>query len=89
MVRITGEVATDPTARIMEGGTLVVQFCVRTKEGWTQVVMFRTVAERAAAVLRKGINITLEGILKFSPWSGKDYVTHWSRRLIAIHMEVA
>jgi len=93
MVSITGLIATDPTARIMKGGTLIVQFCITTEEdgdsGWTQVVMFRKVAERAAAVLRRGSHITVEGILKLSPWVDKDNITRWSKRMIAIHMEVS
>lgn len=90
MVSITGHVATDPTARIMKGGTLIVQFCITTEgdgdSGWTQVVMFRKVAERAASLLKRGSHITVEGILKLSPWIDQHNTTRWSKRIIAIHM---
>lgn len=76
----------------MEDGALIVQFCITTKEdansGWTQVVMFSKIAERAASILRSGSHITLEGILKLSPWTDNNNIQYFSRRIIAIRLEI-
>lgn len=86
-VILVGNLGKDPEMRKLEGGVTRVNFSLATteyykdKEGrrieqteWHNVVLWRSVAENAERLLKKGYTIYLEGKLQTRKWQDKDGV---------------
>jgi single-strand DNA-binding protein len=84
-VILVGNLGKDPEMRKLEGGVTRVNFSLATteyykdKEGrrieqteWHNVVLWRSIAENAERLLKKGYTIYLEGKLQTRKWQDKD-----------------
>ena len=84
-VTLIGNLGRDPEIRRLESGAAVAKFSVATNENykdkngewqtqteWHDVVVWRTLAERAERDLKKGSMIYLEGKLTHRKWEDKD-----------------
>jgi single-strand DNA-binding protein len=84
-VILVGNLGKDPEMRKLDGGVTRVNFSLATteyykdKEGrrieqteWHNVVLWRSVAENAERLLKKGYTIYLEGKLQTRKWQDKD-----------------
>jgi single-strand DNA-binding protein len=84
-VILVGNLGKDPELRKLEGGISRVNFSLATteyykdKEGrrieqteWHNVVLWRSIAENAERLLKKGYTIYLEGKLQTRKWQDKD-----------------
>ncbi|HXB40519.1 MAG TPA: single-stranded DNA-binding protein [Bacteroidia bacterium] len=86
-VILVGNLGKDPEMRKLEGGVTRVNFSLATteyykdKEGrrieqteWHNIVLWRSVAENAERLLKKGNTIYLEGKIQTRKWQDKDGV---------------
>lgn len=87
-VTLIGNLGRDPEVRRLENGAIVARFSVATDESykdttgnwverteWHDVVVWRTLAERAESTLKKGMLIFVEGKLATRKWqdaNGQD-----------------
>ena len=84
-VTLIGNLGRDPEIRRLESGAAVAKFSVATNENyrdksgewqsqteWHEVVVWRTLAERAERDLKKGAMVYLEGKLTHRKWEDKD-----------------
>lgn len=84
-VILIGNLGKDPEVRRLENGAVVAKFSLATnesykdKEGkwqtlteWHEIVVWRQLAERAAAGLKKGMTVYLEGKLTNRTWQDAD-----------------
>lgn len=84
-VILVGNLGRDPEMRKLEGGVSRVNFSLATteyykdKEGrrieqteWHNIVLWRSVAENAERLLKKGNTIYLEGKLQTRKWQDKE-----------------
>lgn len=84
-VILVGNLGKDPEMRKLEGGVSRVNFSLATteyykdKEGrrieqteWHNIVLWRSIAENADRLLKKGNTIYLEGKLQTRKWQDKD-----------------
>lgn len=84
-VILVGNLGKDPEMRKLEGGVSRVNFSLATteyykdKEGrrieqteWHNIVLWRSVAENAERLLKKGNTIYLEGKLQTRKWQDKE-----------------
>ena len=84
-VTLVGNLGRDPELRRLESGAAVAQFSIATNESykdregnwrdqteWHEIVVWRQLAERAEAQLRKGMQVYLEGKLTTRSWQDKD-----------------
>jgi len=87
-VILIGNLGKDPEAKTLENGTKVVKFSMATNERytarngekmtkteWHNVVMWRSLAENAERLLKKGSLIYLEGKLRSNTYTDKEGVT--------------
>ncbi len=86
-VTLIGNLGGDPEIRRMDNGTIVGRFSLATnesykdKEGnfqtiteWHNVVVWRELAERAERSLKKGMQVYVEGKIKYRKYTGQDGV---------------
>lgn len=84
-VTLVGRLGAEPEIRTLESGAMVAKFGLATSESyrdragewqeqteWHDVVVWRTLAERAQEYLKKGSLIYLEGKLTHRKWQDKD-----------------
>ena len=84
-VILIGNLGRDPEVRHLESGASVAQFSIATTENykdragewqeqteWHEIVVWRALAERAEAQLKKGYRIYLEGKLTHRSWQDQD-----------------
>ena len=84
-VILIGNLGRDPEIRRLESGAVVAKFSLATNENyrdksgewqsqteWHDIVMWRSLAERAEAQLKKGSMIYVEGKLTHRSWQDKD-----------------
>src|SRR5437879_4845567 len=84
-VILVGNLGKDPEMRKLEGGVSRVNFSLATteyykdKEGrrieqteWHNIVLWRSVAENAERLLKKGYTIYMEGKLQSRKWQDKE-----------------
>lgn len=84
-VTLIGNLGRDPEIRRLESGAVVAKFSVATNENykdksgdwqtqteWHDVVVWRSLAERAEQSLKKGAMIYLEGKLTHRKWEDKE-----------------
>lgn len=83
-VIVLGNLGKDPELRFLEGNIAKVRFSLATTEiyrdkngnkaehtEWHHIVLWRTLAENAAKLLKKGSRIYLEGKLQTVNWTDK------------------
>lgn len=86
-VILVGNLGKDPEMRKLEGGVSRVNFSLATteyykdKEGrrieqteWHNIVLWRSIAENAERLLKKGYTVYLEGKLQSRKWQDKEGV---------------
>jgi len=84
-VTLIGNLGRDPEIRRLESGAAVAKFSIATNENykdksgewqsqteWHEVVVWRSLAERAESSLKKGSMVYLEGKLTHRKWEDKD-----------------
>jgi single-strand DNA-binding protein len=84
-VILVGNLGKDPEMRKLEGGVTRVNFSLATteyykdKEGrrveqteWHNIVLWRSLAENAERLLKKGTTVYLEGKLQTRKWQDKE-----------------
>ena len=84
-VILVGNLGKDPEVRHLEGGAAVANFPIATTEiykdktgarqeqtEWHNIVVWRSMAESAEKLLKKGTQIYLEGKLQTRQWIDKD-----------------
>ncbi|MBA3666074.1 MAG: single-stranded DNA-binding protein [Bacteroidetes bacterium] len=84
-VILVGNLGKDPELKYFEGNIAKVSFSLATTEvykdkagnrnehtEWHNIVLWRTMAENASKLLKKGMQIYLEGKLQTRQWSDKD-----------------
>lgn len=84
-VILIGNLGRDPEVRRLENGAVVAKFSVATNETykdksgawqtlteWHDVVVWRSLAERAEAQLKKGMQVYIEGKLTHRSWQDQD-----------------
>jgi single-strand DNA-binding protein len=84
-VILVGNLGRDPEVRRLENGAVVAKFSLATNEKykdkngqlvtateWHEIVVWRNLAERAEALLKKGMSIYLEGKLTHRTWQDQE-----------------
>jgi len=84
-VILVGNVGKDPELRYLEGNIAKARFSLATtevykdKDGnkveqteWHNIVMWRTMAENAEKIIKKGYQVYIEGKLHTNSWTDKD-----------------
>ena len=84
-VILIGNLGRDPEVRRLENGAAVAKFSLATSESykdksgawqdqteWHDIILWRTLAERAEQSLKKGMTIYVEGKLTHRTWQDQD-----------------
>lgn len=84
-VILIGNLGRDPELRYLEGNIAKVRFSLATTEihkdkngnkvehtEWHNIVMWRSMAENAEKLLKKGANVYIEGKLQTNQWTDKE-----------------
>jgi single-strand DNA-binding protein len=84
-VILIGNLGKDPEVRRLENGAVVAKFTLATNENykdksgewqtlteWHDIVVWRQLAERAEATLKKGMPVYVEGKLTHRTWQDQD-----------------
>lgn len=84
-VILIGNLGRDPEIRRLENGAVVAKFSLATNENyrdksgewqtqteWHDIILWRSLAERAEAQLKKGSMIYVDGKLQTRTWQDKD-----------------
>lgn len=100
-VILIGNLGKDPEVRSLENGAMVAKFSLATgesyrdKEGnwqelteWHDIVVWRTVAEKAEKSLKKGMTIYLEGKLTHRTWQDKDGNNRRTTEIVADYFRI-
>ncbi len=100
-VMLIGNLGKDPEVRSLENGAMVAKFSLATSESyrdkennwqelteWHDIVVWRTVAERAEKSLKKGMTIYLEGKLTHRTWQDKDGNNRRTTEIVADYFRV-
>ena len=94
-VVLVGHVGADPELRKLAGDVSVTSFSLATSEmikkngvkvehtDWHQVIMWRTLADVAAKLLKKGKLVFVEGKLKTRSFEDKDGVMRYTTEVVA------
>jgi len=94
-VVLVGHVGADPELRKLAGDVSVTSFSLATSEmikkngvkvehtDWHQVIMWRTLADVAAKLLKKGKLVFVEGKLKTRSFEDKDGVLRYTTEVVA------
>ncbi len=96
-----GNLGRDPEIRTLETGAMVAKFSVATDEGyrdtsgnwvdrveWHEVVAWRQLADRAQAVLKKGMLIYVEGKLSTRKWKDQNDVERYRTEVVANYFRI-
>lgn len=98
-VILVGRLGKDPESRTLENGAMVCSFSMATSESWkdkvtgekkeitewSNIVMWRGLAEIATKYLHKGDMVYIEGKLRTRSWE-KDGVKRYTTEIIADQM---
>ena len=95
-VILIGNLGRDPELKYFEGNIAKAAFSLATSEyhndkngnrteqtEWHHIVMWRTLAENAAKILKKGMSIYLEGKLQTRQWTDKDGIKRNMTEIVA------
>ncbi|NBC10074.1 MAG: single-stranded DNA-binding protein [Bacteroidetes bacterium] len=100
-VILIGNLGKDPEVRRLENGAVVAKFPVATNENykdksgewqtitdWHDVVVWRTLAERAENTLTKGDQVYVEGKLSHRTWQDKDGNNRRTTEVVANYFRI-
>jgi single-strand DNA-binding protein len=100
-VILIGNLGRDPEVRSLENGAMVAKFSLATSESyrdkennwqelteWHDIIVWRTVAERAEKSLKKGMTIYLEGKLTHRTWQDKDGNNRKTTEIVADYFRI-
>jgi single-strand DNA-binding protein len=93
---IVGNLGGDPEVRHLEGGTMVAKFSVATnrswkdkdsgewqnKATWHSCTAWRSLAEKAEKLLKKGSMVTIIGEIEYRKYTDKDGVERWATDIV-------
>ena len=95
-VSLIGHLGKDPEVRRLENGAVVAKFSLATSESykdkagewqsvteWHDVVLWRSLAERAERDLKKGSLVFVEGKLTTRKWQDKEGNNRYSTEVVA------
>ena len=95
-VILIGNLGRDPEVRSLDSGTKMARFSVATNESykdksgewqtlteWHNIVLWRSLAERAERELKKGNMVYIDGKLTTRKWSDKDGQDRYSTEVVA------
>jgi single-strand DNA-binding protein len=94
-VILVGHLGGDPELRKLPGDVSVTSFALATSEmikkngvkveqtDWHQIIMWRTLADVAVRLLKKGKLVYIEGKLKTRSYEDKEGVTRYSTEVVA------
>jgi len=95
-VTLIGNLGKDPELRHLENGAAVAKFSLATNESyrdkdgnwqdtteWHEIIVWRQLAERAVAGLKKGDTIFLEGKLSSRNWQDQQGTNHRTTEVVA------
>ena len=98
-VILVGHIGKDPEVRYLEGGVAVANFSLATSESykdksgnkvesteWHNIVMWRGLAEVAEKMLKKGMQIYIEGRLRTRSWDDKEGHKRYTTEILADNM---
>ena len=100
-VILVGNLGRDPEVRRLENGAVVAKFSIATNENykdksgewqqqteWHEIVVWRSLAERAESSLKKGIQIYLEGKLTHRTWQDQDGKNRKTTEVVANYFRI-
>lgn len=100
-VILIGNLGKDPEIRRLESGAVVAKFSIATSENyrdkdgnwqeqteWHDIVVWRTLAERAEQSLKKGMTIYLEGKLTHRTWQDQDGKNRKTTEVVADYFRI-
>jgi single-strand DNA-binding protein len=100
-VILIGNLGKDPEVRRLENGAMVAKFSIATNENykdrsgewqqqteWHDIVVWRTLAERAESTLKKGMAIYVEGKLTHRSWQDQDGNNRKTTEVVASYFRI-
>ncbi len=100
-VILIGNLGRDPEIRRLENGATVAKFPIATNENykdksgewqqqteWHDIVVWRTLAERAEATLKKGMAVYIEGKLTHRTWQDQDGNNRKTTEVVASYFRI-
>ena len=100
-VILIGRLGTDPEARYIPDGTMVVNFSMATDESWKnkngekqqrtewhKIEVWGKLAEICANYLLKGALVFIEGKIKTQTWEDKEGVKRYTTKIQAMGMKM-
>ena len=100
-VILIGNLGKDPEIRRLENGASVGKFSVATNENykdksgewqtqteWHDIVVWRSLADRAEANLKKGMSVYIEGKLTHRTWQDQDGNNRYTTEVVASYFRI-
>ncbi len=100
-VILIGNLGRDPEIRRLENGAIVAKFPIATNENykdksgewqqqteWHDIVVWRTLAERAESTLKKGMAVYVEGKLTHRTWQDQDGNNRKTTEVVASYFRI-
>ncbi|MEL7122962.1 MAG: single-stranded DNA-binding protein [Bacteroidota bacterium] len=100
-VILIGNIGKDPEVRKLESGAMVAKFSIATNENykdrsgewqqqteWHDIVVWRTLAERAENSLKKGMSVYIEGKLTHRSWQDQDGNNRKTTEVVASYFRI-
>ena len=100
-VILIGNLGRDPEIRRLENGAVVAKFPIATNENykdksgewqsqteWHDIVVWRTLAERAESTLKKGMGVYVEGKLTHRSWQDQDGNTRYTTEVVGSYFRI-
>ena len=100
-VILIGNLGKDPEVRRLENGAVVAKFSIATNENykdksgewqtqteWHDIVVWRSLAERAESTLKKGMAVYLEGKLTHRTWQDQDGNNRRTTEVVASYFRI-
>lgn len=100
-VILIGNLGRDPEVRRLENGAVVAKFPIATNENykdkngewqsqteWHDIVVWRSLAERAEATLKKGAAVYVEGKLTHRTWQDQDGNNRRTTEVVANYFRI-
>ncbi|EFI4226659.1 single-stranded DNA-binding protein [Escherichia coli] len=95
-VTLIGNLGQDPEIRCMQNGVTVANLSIATSETWRdkqsgeikentewhRVVIYNKLAEISRDFLCKGMQIYIEGTLRYRKWTDKDGEEHYTTEIV-------
>lgn len=100
-VILIGNLGRDPEVRRLENGAMVAKFPIATNENykdrngewqqqteWHDIVVWRTLAERAENTLKKGMAVYVEGKLTHRTWQDQEGNNRKTTEVVASYFRI-